>query len=171
MSKSLGNVTTLREAIDEWGRETLLLLFLGSHWRKPMDFSEETLAQASAQAETFRDFFLDLDGETGIVHEEELTAVLDDDFNTAEALALFHDWRARGEARSLRRGLGLFGLASLAEPVVAPVELTGLAKKRDEARQRKDFAESDRIRDEISAAGWTIRDISTPPGFRLVPKR
>src|SRR5258707_4604890 len=46
MSKSLGNVTTIREALDEYGRETLLLFFVTGHWRKPLDFSETTIAQA-----------------------------------------------------------------------------------------------------------------------------
>src|SRR5437763_325078 len=57
MSKSLGNVLSLREALDRWGRETLLVYFLGGHWRKPLDFSEEALEQAAAQAESFRNVF------------------------------------------------------------------------------------------------------------------
>src|SRR5437762_1049912 len=57
MSKSLGNIATLRETLDEWGRETLLVFFLGGHWRKPIDFSPETMAQAAAQAEGFRNVF------------------------------------------------------------------------------------------------------------------
>jgi cysteinyl-tRNA synthetase len=101
--------------------------------------------------------------------EDELAAVLDDDFNTADALALFHEWRSRGDAVSLRWGLGLFGLGSLTEPPVAPDELLQLATLRQEARVRKDFAESDRLRAEIEAAGWAVRDVAEPPGFRLVP--
>src|SRR3954453_5869229 len=96
MAKSVGNIVTLRDAIDTWGRETLLLLFLGSHWRKPMDFSEETLQQAKAQADSFRNFFLDTDGGPHPRSDDRLAAVLDDDFNTPEALALFHEWRAGG---------------------------------------------------------------------------
>ena len=57
MAKSVGNVVTLREALDEYGRETLLLLFLGAHWRKPMDFSDEALAQAAARGDRFREVF------------------------------------------------------------------------------------------------------------------
>ena len=57
MSKSLGNVATLRDALDEWGRETLLLFFLGAHWRKPVDYSDDTLAQAAARLETLRNAF------------------------------------------------------------------------------------------------------------------
>ncbi|MGH3050275.1 MAG: cysteine--tRNA ligase, partial [Gaiellaceae bacterium] len=113
MHKSIGNDVSLQEALDRWGRETLLLFFLTGHWRKPLDYSDETLAQARAQVETFRNFFLDErpgdeDGEQ--VLEQELAEVLDDDFNTPEALALFHAWRDREEWASLRWGLGLFGL-------------------------------------------------------------
>src|SRR6266568_1110920 len=57
MSKSLGNVVTMRDALDEWGRETLLVYFLGAHWRKPIDYSEGPLESARAQAEGFRNVF------------------------------------------------------------------------------------------------------------------
>ncbi len=57
MSKSTGNIATLREVLDSWGREALLVFFLGGHWRKPIDFSDETMAQAAAQAEGFRELF------------------------------------------------------------------------------------------------------------------
>jgi cysteinyl-tRNA synthetase len=170
MSKSVGNLVTLRDATDNWGRETLLLLFMGAHWRKPMDFSDETLQQARAQADAFRDFFLDASSDGGMRREDELIAALDDDFNTADALALFHDWRSRGDSVSLRWGLELFGLGSLTEPPLAPNELLQLAELRQEARARKDFDEADRLRVEIEAAGWMVRDVAEPPGFRLVPR-
>jgi cysteinyl-tRNA synthetase len=173
MSKSLGNDVTLRNVLDTWGRETALMFFLSAHWRKPVDFTDETLAQSKAQVETFRNFFLD--GEEGEeegqpILADELAAVLDDDFNTPDALALFHDWRAREEAASVRWGLGLFGLGSVAEAAAAPAELVELAERRREARAAKDFAEADRLRDEIAAAGWEVRDIAAPPGYRLVPR-
>ena len=137
MSKSLGNDVSLRNVLDTWGREAVLMFFLSAHWRKPVDFTDETLAQAKAQVETFRNFFLDgeegeEDGEAILVNE--LAAVLDDDFNTPEALALFHDWRAREEAASLRWGLGLFGLGSVADAAAAPPEVVALAEQRIEAR-------------------------------------
>ena len=52
MSKSLGNVETIREVLDEWGAETALVFFLTGHWRKPIDFSPATMSAARAQAET-----------------------------------------------------------------------------------------------------------------------
>ena len=130
------------------------------------------LVQARAQADAFRNFFLaerpgDEDGE-GIL-EDELAAVLDDDFNTPEALALFHAWRDREEWASLRWGLGLFGLGSLAEVAQAPQDVVALAERRRDARGAKDFAEADRLREEIAAAGWEVRDVADEPGFRLAP--
>jgi cysteinyl-tRNA synthetase len=171
MHKSLGNDVSLKDALDRWGRETLLLFFMTGHWRKPLDYSDETLNQARAQAETFRNFFLDErpgdEAGEGILVDE-LAAVLDDDFNTPEALALFHAWRDREEWASLRWGLDLFGLGSLAEVEQAPPELVSLAERRREARDAKDFAEADRLRDELAAAGWEVRDVADDPGFRLV---
>src|SRR2546425_372494 len=57
MSKSEGNVVTIRDALEQWGRETLLVFFLTAHWSKPIDFSEETLAAAAARVEGFREVF------------------------------------------------------------------------------------------------------------------
>jgi cysteinyl-tRNA synthetase len=169
MSKSLGNVLTIREALDEWGRETLLLFFLTAHWRKPIDLSEETLAQAAAQVESFRNAFLGDAREAPAGEWERLVAALDDDFNTPDALALFHEWRANGYLELLRRGLALFGLGSLAEQEEAPEELHELARQRDEARAARDFARADELRGQIEAAGWEVRD--EPGGYRLVRKR
>ncbi len=161
MSKSLGNVVTLREAIDEWGRETLLLLFLGGHWRKPMEFSETTLQQAKAEAEGFRNVFRASSQEVG--EWAPFEAALDDDFNTPEALAVMHRWR---DHELLRRGLALFGLASLGETDRAPAEIVQLAEARQAARKARDFAEADRLRDEIAERGWEARDVAD--GFQLV---
>src|SRR6478735_4004293 len=145
MSKSLGNIVSLQDALEKWGRETILLFFMTAQWRKPIDFSDELMAQAAAQAETFRNYFVGLEYEPEELERDELARVLDDDFNTPEALALFHDWRGRARTASLRWGLELFGLAALAEAVVAPAELVDLAERRREARASKDFDEADRL--------------------------
>ena len=165
MSKSLGNIVSLREALETWGRDTLLVYFLGGHWRKPLDYSDEVLRQAAAQAESFRNVFRQ-PSEPGGDWEAFATA-LDDDFNTPEALAILHGWRNH---ELLRRGLEVFGLESLAESASAPRELEELARQRAEARGRRDFDEGDRLRGEIEAAGWEVRDMDAEPGFQLVPK-
>jgi cysteinyl-tRNA synthetase len=164
MSKSVGNIATIRDALDEWGRETILVFFLGGHWRKPIDFSPETMAQAAAQAESFRNVFRGASEPGG--DWDALTSALDDDFNTPEVLALMHGWR---DHELLRRALGLFGLESLAEGEEATPELVALAERRQAARTQRDFDEADRLRAEIEAAGWEMRD--EPGGYRLVRKR
>src|SRR3954447_13716526 len=163
MSKSLGNDTTIRGVVDRWGRETALMLFLGGHWRKPLDFNEDTLAQAKAQVERLRNVFRSPSEPGG--DWSAFAAALDDDFNTPEALAIMHGWR---DHELLLRGLSVFGLGSLAEQRDAPPELNALAEARQRARDAKDFAESDRLRDAIAAAGWDVRDVAG--GFELVPR-
>ena len=166
MSKSLGNIVSLREALEEHGRETLLVYFLGGHWRKPLDYSDEVLQQAAAQAESFRNVFRQPSESGG--DWEAFAAALNDDFNTPDALSVMHGWR---DHELLERGLEVFGLESLAEGESAPPELEQLARQRAEARERKDFDEGDRLRGEIEAAGWQVRDVDAEPGFQLVPKR
>ena len=166
MSKSLGNDVSIHNVLDTWGREVALLFFMTAHWRKPIDFTDATLAQAKAQVETLRNFFVDNppDGEPS--EQERLAAALDDDFNTPDALALFHDWRSRGLAADLHAGLALFGLGSLGERDEAPPEVVALAEQRQAAREAKDFAEADRLRDAIAELGWQVRDVAG--GFELV---
>jgi cysteinyl-tRNA synthetase len=165
MSKSLGNVVTTDKALEQWGRETLLLLFLGAHWRKPMDFSEETLEQAAARGDRFREVFRNPSEAVPPDAWDRFAEALDDDFNTPEALAVMHEWR---DHDLLKRALDVFGLGSLAESEEAPAELVELAKRRQEARSTGDFDAADRLRVEIDAAGWEVRDVAD--GFRLVPK-
>jgi cysteinyl-tRNA synthetase len=169
MSKSVGNIVSLKDVLDRWGREAVLLLFLGAHYRSPLDFSDDAMAAAQAQAETFKNHFVGLeDGGRSNDEWSGLAEILDDDFNTPDALALLHDWRARGESELLRRALDLFGLESLTAVREAPAELRALAERRQEARVRGDFDEADRLRTEIEARGWEVRDAAE--GFVLVER-
>ena len=165
MSKSEGNVVTIRDAIAQWGRETVLVYFLTAHWSKPIDFSDETLAAAAARVDGFREVFRGPSEAAPTGEWERFEAALEDDFNTPDALAVMHGWR---DHELLRRALDIFGLASLAEEHEAPSEIVELAKQRQEARAARDFDEADRLRAEIEAAGWEARDVAD--GFQLVPR-
>ena len=162
MSKSLQNDVSIRNVLDTWGREVVLLFYMTAHWRKPIDFNDDTLAQAKAQVERFRNIFRSPSEPAD--DWEAFVDVLDDDFNTPEALAIMHGWR---DHELLRRALSIFGLASLASRVDAPPEVAKLAEARLRAREARDFAEADRLRDEIASAGWEVRDAAG--GFELVP--
>jgi cysteinyl-tRNA synthetase len=165
MSKSVGNVASLHDVLERWGRETVLLYFMTAHWSKPVDFSDATMAAAVARVEGFREVFR---GPSQRAREDEwqrFAAALDDDFNTPEALAVMHGWR---DHDLLRRALHIFGLGSLADEQEAPAEIVELAERRQQARVARDFEEADRLRAEIEAAGWEARDVAD--GFQLVPR-
>lgn len=170
MSKSVGNIETLAQVLDDWGRETLLLFFMTAHWRNPIDFSPETMQAAREQAWTFRNAFLQPPEQREARGWDALEMALDDDFSTTEALAVMHEWRAAGQLDLLRRALGIFGLEALAQAARAPEELEDLARRRLAARASHDFDEADRLRDAIAAAGWEVRDVAGEPGYQLVPK-
>ena len=166
MHKSVGNDVSLKAALDRWGRETLLVFFLTGHWRKPLEYSDATLEAAAARAERFRDVFRSASEPAPDGSWERFAAALDDDFNTPAALAVMHEWR---DHELLRRALAVFGLESLAESEEAPHEIVALAEERVTARATRDFEAADRLRVEIEAAGWDVRDEAD--GFRLVRRR
>jgi cysteinyl-tRNA synthetase len=167
MSKSVGNVVTMRDALDRWGREVLLVYFLSAHWRKPLDFSDETVAQAAARLDTLRNAFTLEAADHDESQWERIVDVLDDDFDTPAALAVLHEWASARQLDLLRRGLAVFGLDAVAEREEAPPEVVELAERRAGARGAKDFATADGIRDELAALGWVMRD-RPDGGFDLV---
>jgi cysteinyl-tRNA synthetase len=158
MSKSAGNVSTIRETLDEWGREAILVFFLTASWRKPIDFSPETMAQAAARRDTLRNAFTQEPAAPDEGRWQTLVDALDDDFDTPAALAVLHDWAGERQLDLLRRGLAIFGLESLAEREEAPPEVVDLAERRARARADKDFETSDRLREQLAAEGWQMRD-------------
>src|SRR4051794_32805334 len=143
MSKSLGNDVSIRNVLDTWGREVALLFFMAALWRKPIDFTDDTLAQAKAQVDAFRNFFVETPAGGEPREQDRLVGVLDDDFNTPDALALFHDWRSRGLAADLRAGLEIFGLGSLAAREEAPAAVGHLPGAPPRTRAPQDFAPGD----------------------------
>jgi len=171
MSKSVGNIVSLREALDAWGRDAILVFFLGAHYRSPIEFSDEQMEAARAQAESFRAAYrvVPSTAAAGPTWESFATA-LEDDFNTPLALSILHAWRASGD-ELLKRGLAVFGLGVDEPEGSAPESVQELAARRHVARSRGDFEEADRLRQEIAGLGWEVQDISEPPFFRLIPKR
>ena len=166
MSKSVGNDVSLRNVIDTWGREVVLLFFMTAHWRKPIDFTDETLLQAKAQWQSFGQAIYDAKPARPTVGWDRFEAALDDDFNTPEALAILHEWRRASELDLLNRGLGIFGLDFV---LVDPSEeVKALVKERDAARRDRNWQRSDELRDEIAALGWIVQDGAE--GSSLVPK-
>ena len=169
MSKSEGNVTSIREVLNEWGAEAFLIFVMTGHWRRPIEFSDDTMAQAVARAQTFRNSFTLSAAPADESQWAELTAVLDDDFDTPRALAIMHRWASERQLGLLCRALEIFGLASLARRTDAPADVLEMSERRDAARHERDFALADKIRADIEAAGWDVRDDPSGPS-QLVPR-
>jgi cysteinyl-tRNA synthetase len=140
-----------------------------AHWRKPIDFTDETLAQAKAQIESFRNAFLGFGELEGGPPWAEFEAALDDDFNTPNALALMHAWRSAKRLDLLSEALWLFGLQEVTAHEPPSPEVLELRQQRGIARSQKNWAEADRLREEIEKLGWAVRD--SGEGSSLAPLR
>ena len=179
MAKSQGNIRGLAAALDEVGRDALILYFAAGHYRQPLAYSRERLEEAARSAERIREA-----GRRVVAGESpgDLAGLRDaffdalaDDFNTARALATLFDWVREANRRTgpvggahLREMLAVLGLENLLEAQAGPPRaLAELAEQRAAARARRDFAEADRLRDQVRAAGWEVRD--GPDGPELVP--
>jgi cysteinyl-tRNA synthetase len=165
MSKSRGQIDRLADALDRFGAETFLMFLLQAHYANPVDYSDEAMERAAAACETLRNRLRAGSGvDPGL--RTAACAALDDDFNTPEALALL--FRAPAGARdTVAELLDVLGLGSLAHDAPPPPEVVALAQERQRAREGRDFAESDRLRDEIAGRGWEVRDGAS--GFELYP--
>ena len=182
MAKSVGNISLLPEVIERWGRETVLLFFATGHYRQPIVFAEETLQSASARLARIREAARRLvDGPSPPElreHRDAFFAALADDFNTSRALAPLAAWvseanRREGVGRDdLVEMLDVFGLADVARGGAAAggdgpdADALALLAARNAARDAKDWAEADRLRDALREAGWSVRD--GPDGPELV---
>jgi cysteinyl-tRNA synthetase len=178
MSKSVGNIRSLSDVLDLVGPEALLMFFSGAHYRQPMAFSRERLDEAERACARVREAGRRLvpgsSPDALAPHREAFFAALRDDFNTPEALAALFGWvreanrstEPAGDADLLEM-LSVLGLETLlAAGERPPEEAVELAALRDAARQDRDWAEADRLRDELRAMGWEVRD--GPDGPELV---
>ncbi len=173
MSKSEGNIFILRDALDAYGRDALIMYFCSGHYRQPVDFDDERLTEAAARVQRIREAARRLvDGPSpdwSAPLRERFFDALAEDFNTPSALAAVFDWvREANRAGSgvggadLREMLDVLGLAGLldSDPAAAevPAEVRALAGARESAPAARDFAEADRLRDQLRARGWEVRD-------------
>jgi cysteinyl-tRNA synthetase len=181
MAKSVGNIFLVHEALEQAGRDALIMYFVSGHYRQPIAYSEDALAEAAASVERIRDFARRLDADApaeGIEpYAERFFAALADDFNTPAARAALFDWISEANRRldagerlgrgALEEMLYVLGLDNLLEvEEAAPPDAKRLLDEREAAREARDFATADAKRDQLAALGWVVRD--TPAGPQLV---
>jgi cysteinyl-tRNA synthetase len=190
MSKSLGNVRLVRDLLAAHGGETVRLALLTAHYRQPLDWTDQLVAETKQKLDRMYGALRDagVDGAQGgppsAEPPAEVLAALEDDLNTPEAVAaLFGLVRAanrateprekRALAEALRAGGWLLGLLTQApsawfgggtEAGVDDAEIDSLLKQRDAFKRQRNFKEADLIRDRLAAQGIVIED--TPQGAR-----
>ena len=181
MSKSVGNIFQLSEAIERYGGQTVVAYLISGHYRQPLAFSDEQLEEATARVERIRNYFRDApSGDPDDFLRGKRRAFLDalaDDFNTPQAFAVLFEIVNEGNKRELSGArevltelLPLLGLDSVLEGEgEAPADAQKLLSEREEARKAKDFARADALRDQLAQIGWEVRDEAG--GARLVRRR
>ena len=167
MSKSLGNFVTINELLATdtfggraWPGPSLRFAMLGTHYRQPIDWTVAGLKEAHRVAQDWSAFVEK--AEPGEVPLTVLDALLDD-LNTPKTIAEMHALRKAGRAEELKASLGLLGIGLVAPETVAlsanvRVQVQTLIDARNTARARKDWKESDRIRDELLAMDIVVKD-------------
>ncbi len=186
MSKSLGNFFTIREVLQRYHPEVVRYFILASHYRSPLNYSDQHLENARSALTTLYTALRDLDPSAAAEEADPAArrfyAALDDDFNTPGAMAVLFELarainrlqssgrveEARQRGALLRRLAGLLGLLqnpprqflqhSIGGAALSDERIEQLIAERNRARAVKQWAEADRIRDELQAEGILLED-------------
>jgi cysteinyl-tRNA synthetase len=185
MSKSLGNFFTVREVLARYSPEVVRYFILTSHYRSPLNYSDESLEQAKSALTRYYTALRDVEAQADVIWQDDeefgarFTLAMDDDFNTALALSIMADVRqalnkvsnddARtrylaGLLRSFGDVLGLFQQSADAfllgdtDNDDLAVKVEALIDGRNTARANKDWAKADEVRDELTAMGIILED-------------
>jgi len=180
MAKSVGNIFVLHDALETHGRDALLMYFCGGHYRQPVEFDEERLDEAAKRVRRIREAGRRLVSGSSPAWSaplrERFFDALANDFSTPGALGAVFDWVTQANSsqepvgnEDLREMLAVLGLDNLLEKaaVEIPGEVVELRDAREQARAARDYAEADRLREQIRARGWEVRD--GPDGPELLP--
>ena len=165
MSKSLGNFITIREVLNDWPGDVVRLAMLSTHYRQPINWTVKGLQEAEKALSGF------FDAASAEAEPRPAPAVLEalaDDLNTPKAIAEMHVLKNAAGRKALAGSLAFFGFreselkawqqSHAPVPTLAPGEIESRISARNAARAAKNWAESDRIRDELAGMGIVLKD-------------
>jgi cysteinyl-tRNA synthetase len=181
MSKSKGNFTTIRQALERYNYRVLRYLFVSSHYRSSLDFTESVLEKSKNSLKRLEDYLSNIDkslddpGEKAAVDglRVKVISAMDNDFDTPTAFAAIYEFvrdrNTKGKSGKYAYEFmsdinDFFGIFDLEEESVSS-EVIKLAEERKKARDGKNWQESDRLRDEIEKMGYMVEDISN--GYKI----
>ncbi len=192
MSKSLGNFFTIREVLEKYHPEVVRYLLVSSHYRSPINYAEDSLKEAKGALERFYNALKGLPGVAAAGGEgfvERFAVAMDDDFNTPEACAVLFEMvreinrlresdlsKAAALAAQMRKLAEVLGVLQLsadkflqggADCRVNAAQVEALIAERIAARIAKNWAESDRVRDQLLAMGVVLEDGKGGTTWRL----
>jgi cysteinyl-tRNA synthetase len=190
MSKSLGNFYTVQDLRKEWPGEALRLQLLMAHYRQPLNWTLQGLRETKTVLDKwYRALGVHTEADLNDATSEDISpaflTALSDDANTPEAIAILHALArdtAEGNvaaARALRACGELLGVFSYgptewaawrpAGAAILPEEIERLIEARNAARRARNFAEADRLRDELTARGVMLEDSPRGTSWRFAP--
>jgi cysteinyl-tRNA synthetase len=165
MSKSLGNFVTIRELLADWPGDVIRVAMLATHYRQPINWTLKGMVEAEKALTAWFEVAAD---DADPRPSATVVGALADDLNTPHAIAEMHALRSRAGRKSLGGTLAFLGLRPemLAEwralrapkPALSEAEIEQRVASRLEARKARNFAEADRIRDELAAMGIVVKD-------------
>jgi cysteinyl-tRNA synthetase len=189
MSKSLGNFFTIREVLEKYDPEVVRFFILRAHYRSPLNYSDKHLDDAKASLTRLYTALRGLNVPTTDIDWQQVPAArfkaaMDDDFNTAEALAVLFELandlnkdRSPQTAALLKQLAGIVGLLQRdpqafmqgdiqGDNATGELDIDSLITARISAKKAKDFAEADRIRKALSDAGIVLEDTAQGTTWR-----
>jgi cysteinyl-tRNA synthetase len=165
MAKSAGNFIAIRELLADWPGDVIRVAMLGTHYRQPVNWTLKNLESADKALATWLHAAAD---EAENRPAPAIVEALADDLNTPKVIAEMHALRGRAGHKSLAGTLNFLGVRGDAyaawkaqharKPELSEAEIERLVSTRLAARKAKNFAESDRIRDELAAMGVVVKD-------------
>ncbi len=191
MSKSLGNFLTVEDALKKYSPEALRFYFLSAHYRSPLDYAEDSIEQAATGLKNLEEIIARLKQiadkrafsqdekllATIENYEKEIVKAMDSDFNTQMAFGLLSGLASQIYQSINESGIGeksyekftqvinffdrVFGIIPQEKEI--PPEVQKLVQEREKAREKKDFARSDELREQIKNLSYEVEDTTYGP--------
>jgi cysteinyl-tRNA synthetase len=190
MSKSLKNFVTIQEVLKKWDVDTIRFFYLSTHYKKPLDYTEDSFKEANSAVSKLQNTLSDIDFRIKTAKEKsslkfgkykkDFISAMDDDFNTPRAIAVLFELATYvnknidkagksdlKKAKELFREFGdVLGLLQEKKQEKIPAEITNLIQQREKARKDKDWKTADKVRDQLAKKGYIVQD--TPHGSKII---